>query len=356
MKAFIVLSLAATALAVPARGGRRQGGKNKKERIDPGNILRCTAENFGNNQTIKDCIDCFSAEMDFSSQAGLDAAKACATQYWPKGVAACGTEISAMVPGNMETLEAVVGCFDDRLEKENAERCLGEATSTEVDAKMTEATMCILDSWKWAMGVVKAVNGAGKKSGRGGRGRGRGRGKGKGKGKAMKKMIMNTLMQAHCEHASNGDATKNAACEQCFKDAVPSKPLTGKGGRGGRGGRRRGKRAAKEKDPAILAAITACSKNHLAPEYDECTAIMEAGTDMKAAHKCYSKILLGNVVSDCIDEENVSTADADSLNEVVECGVKNVFEWLEEKNPKAAKMVGKFLKKMGADDDDDDDE
>merc|ERR1711936_25467 len=164
MKAFIVLSLAATALAVPARGGRRQGGKNaqKKERIDPGNILRCTAENFGNNQTIK--------------------------------------------------------------------------------------------------------------------------------------------------------------------------------------------------DPAILAAITACSKNHLAPEYDECTAIMEAGTDMKAAHKCYSKILLGNVVSDCIDEENVSTADADSLNEVVECGVKNVFEWLEEKNPKAAKMVGKFLKKMGADDDDDDDE
>merc|ERR1712226_1297722 len=213
MKAFIVLSLAATALAVPARGGRRQGGKNaqKKERIDPGNILRCTAENFGNNQTIKDCIDCFSTEMDFSSQTGLDAAKACATQYWPKGVAACGTEISAMVPGNMETLEAVVGCFDDRLEKENA-------------------------------------------------------------------------------------------------------------------------------------------------EYDECTAIMEAGTDMKAAHKCYSKILLGNVVSDCIDEENVSTADADSLNEVVECGVKNVFEWLEEKNPKAAKMVGKFLKKMGADDDDDDDE
>merc|ERR550539_696539 len=326
MKAFIVLSLAATALAVPARGGRRQGGK-KKERINPGNILRCTAENFGNNQTIKDCIDCFSAEMDFSSQAGLDAAKACATQYWPKGVAACGTEISAMVPGNMETLEAVVGCFDDRLEKENAERRLGEATSTEVDAKMTEATMCILDSWKWAMGVVKAVNGAGKKGGRGGRGRGRGRGRGKGKGKGMKKMIMNTLMQAHCEHASNGDATKNAACEQCFKDAVPSKPLTGKGGRGGRGGRRRGKRAAKEKDPAILAAITACSK-----------------------------ILLGNVVSDCIDEENVSTADADSLNEVVECGVKNVFEWLEEKNPKAAKMVGKFLKKMGADDDDDDDE
>merc|ERR1711936_1309119 len=155
MKAFIVLSLAATALAVPARGGRRQGGKNaqKKERIDPGNILRCTAENFGNNQTIKDCIDCFSTEMDFSSQTGLDAAK------------------------------------------------------------------------------------------------------GKGKGKAMKKMIMNTLMQAHCEHASNGDATKNAACEQCFKDAMPSKPLTGKGGRGGRGGRRRGKRAAKEKDPAILAAI-----------------------------------------------------------------------------------------------------
>merc|ERR1712001_522098 len=247
MKAFIVLSLAATALAIPARGGRRQGGKNaqKKERIDPGNILRCTAENFGNNQTIKDCIDCFSAEMDFSSQAGLDAAKACATQFWPKGVAACPTEISAMTPGNMETLEAVVGCFDDRLEKENADRCLGEATSTELQGQMTEATMCILDSWKWAMGVVKSVNGKRPRGGRRG-------GKGRGKGKAMKKLMMRTLVDAHCDLASKGDATKDAACEQCFKEAVPVKSLTGKGGKGGRGGR--GKRAAKEKDPAILTA------------------------------------------------------------------------------------------------------
>merc|ERR1712004_794902 len=173
--------------------------------------------------TIKECLECFSAEMDFSSQGGLDAAKACASQFWPKGVAACGTEISAMAPGNMEGLETVVECFDDRLEKENADRCLGEATSTELQDQMTEAT-----------------------------------------------------------------------------------------------------------------------------------AIMEAGTDMKAAHKCYSKVLLGNVVSECIDEKSVSTADADSLNTVVECGVENVFEWLEEKNPKAAKALGGMLKKLGGDDDDDD--
>merc|ERR1711963_602299 len=110
MKAFIVLSLTATALAVPGRSGRRQGGNKgnkgaqKKDKMDPGNILRCAAENFGNNQTIKECLECFSAEMDFSSQGGLDAAKACASQFWPKGVAACGTEISAMAPGNMEAL------------------------------------------------------------------------------------------------------------------------------------------------------------------------------------------------------------------------------------------------------------
>merc|ERR1712130_826245 len=166
MKAFILLSLAATALATPARGGRRPQRGNKKEKVDPGNILRCAAENFGNNQTIKDCIECFSAEMDF----------------------------------------------------------------------------------------------------------------------------------------------------------------------------------------------TACSKEHLAPAYDECTKIMEAGTDPKAAHKCYNNILLGNVVSECINEKNVSTADAESLNSVVECGVENVFEWLQEKNPKAAKMLGGLLKKLGGDDDDDDDE
>merc|ERR1719209_773265 len=111
---------------------------------------------------------------------------------------------------------------------------------------------------------------------------------------------MRTLVDAHCDHASNGDATKEAACEKCFAEAVPSKSLTGKGGRGGRRGGR-GKRAAKEKDPAILAAITSCSRTHLSPLYDVCTA------------------------------------DADSLNTVVECGVENVFEWLQEKNPKAAK-------------------
>merc|ERR1712211_198284 len=76
-------------------------------------------------------------------------------------------------------------------------------------------------------------------------------------GKAMKKMMMKTLVDAHCDHASNGDATKEAACEKCFAEAVPSKSLAGKGGRGGRRGGR-GKRVAKEKDPAILAAITSC--------------------------------------------------------------------------------------------------
>merc|ERR1711963_1140728 len=80
-------------------------------------------------------------------------------------------------------------------------------------------------------------------------GGGRGRGRGKGTGKAMKKMIMKTLVDAHCDHASNGDATKDAACEKCFAEAVPSKSLTGKGGRGGRRGGR-GKRAAKEKGVA----------------------------------------------------------------------------------------------------------
>ena len=30
-----------------------------------------------------------------------------------------------------------------------------------------------------------------------------------------------------------------------------------------------------KKDPAIIADIAACSRNHLAPDYNECTAIME---------------------------------------------------------------------------------
>ena len=30
-----------------------------------------------------------------------------------------------------------------------------------------------------------------------------------------------------------------------------------------------------KKDPAIIADIAACSRNHLAPDYNDCTAIME---------------------------------------------------------------------------------
>ena len=34
------------------------------------------------------------AEFDFTAQSGLDKAKACATQYWPKGVAVSATGVS----------------------------------------------------------------------------------------------------------------------------------------------------------------------------------------------------------------------------------------------------------------------
>jgi len=168
--------------------------------------------------------------------------------------------------------------------------------------------------------------------------------------KGMKNMFWKTMVDAHCDLASNDDATKGAECQKCFADAMPKREkLTGGRGQGGRrGGRSRGRRAA---DPAVLTAITSCSRSQLSPMYDECTGLMEAGTDMKAATKCYNKVLVGSIVADCMEENSITTAEPDNLNQVVECGVENVFEWLQENNPKAAMMMGKFLKKMGGDDD-----
>merc|ERR1712127_159507 len=351
MKGLIVLALIGFAVALPQRGGGRRPSKGQQQKKpEPKTIIRCWAENFGDDARIKSCVDCFEADIDFSTQAGLDTAKACAAEYWPKGVAACPSEIAALRTDDMETLGAVVECFDDKLETDNAQRCLDESDATEPKAKLTEGTMCVLDSWKMAFGAVKNMTrGPQGRRPRGGRRQG-GRG---GRGKGMKKMMMKTLLEAHCDNASNDDKTKAAACVKCFNDALPTKDnskLTG--GRNGRGGRRRGRR---EAPPAVVAALATCSQTHLSPQYDDCTTLMASGTDMKAAHQCYPKVLLGSVVGECVDDNGIEAADPSTLNEVVDCGVENVFEWLQEKNPKAAEKLEMFLKKMGGDDEEDDD-
>merc|ERR1719430_1430356 len=87
--------------------------------------------------------------------------------------------------------------------------------------------------------------------------------------------------------------------------------------------------------------------------YDECTALMQEGTDMKPVHECKRKVLVGNYVSDCIEENSITTADTESLSTVMECGIENAFEWVADKSPRAAQMFENFMERFGGSDKDD---
>ena len=50
---------------------------------------------------------------------------------------------------------AVLQCFDETLEKANNDRCLKESQSTDVAGKLTDGSMCVMDSWKYGMAYVK---------------------------------------------------------------------------------------------------------------------------------------------------------------------------------------------------------
>ena len=62
---------------------------------------------------------------------------------------------------------AVSQCFDATLEKANKDRCLKESQSTDVAGKLTDSSMCVMDSWKYGMAYVKNAT-----KGQGGRGKG----------------------------------------------------------------------------------------------------------------------------------------------------------------------------------------
>ena len=62
---------------------------------------------------------------------------------------------------------AVLKCFDETLEKENNDRCIKESQSTDITEKLTDSSLCVLESWKYGMAYVKNAT-----RGQGGRGKG----------------------------------------------------------------------------------------------------------------------------------------------------------------------------------------
>merc|ERR1719330_1816503 len=139
--AVLILASSSGARRRPGNGGRPQKQRQPKE--DPGTIIRCMAENFGQDDKIQECRDCFKAlGKDVMSETNLPKAKECAAQHWPSLTEACTDQ--------------------------NSERCLGESTNTETADKLTDGALCVLESWKFGMEYVKnATMGQGGKGPRG---------------------------------------------------------------------------------------------------------------------------------------------------------------------------------------------
>merc|ERR1712241_614927 len=317
MKIFVATLLALTVVV----SGKRKG----KE--DHGTIIRCMAESYWSGKgedTIKACRDCFkNVGKNPLSEEGLPKAKECTRQYLPKENEACATLIAELTPNDMEKGGEVIECFEETLEAANYQRCIDESSSTEVNDVLTDGAMCVLQSWKFGHDYVKNVTrqtspASGRFQGR--RGRGRGRGKGK------KGAFMKMLMVAHCETANDNDES-SAECQKCFKKAVKNK--------------RRQTKA------DIKAAMADCSEKHLAPLDNKCTTMLKnEASDKGATFKCYQRVLLSNLVTEC--SEGISEATAESLDTVMDCGK-------EKANPRMLKKLGEMFGEDSSEEDDDED-
>ena len=90
MRIFLLLGLAAFVSAAP----RKEDGEQSLNKIsyfikgvsleDAMVIIRCMAENFGNDKKILRCRNCFKAVGDYMSAGGLPKAMSCAEEFWPE--------------------------------------------------------------------------------------------------------------------------------------------------------------------------------------------------------------------------------------------------------------------------------
>jgi hypothetical protein len=290
------------------------------------------AENWQNGESqIKACRDCFKA-VDETIE-GLTKAKECVSEFLKMENEACATEIAALKSFKDEEKGlTVIQCFDATLEAANNERCLKESRSTDVAGKLTDGSMCVMDSWKYGMAYAKNAT-----MGQGGRGKRPRAGK---KGRKMKGQVMKLITKAHCNLASQGDDTKSTECLQCFSAAVK----LGKQGKG-KGGK-------KEMSPEMISAMTTCSEQHLNPKYAKCTTMMkDTAADKKETHKCYMRVLVNNLVVKC--SEGVTEATSDTLSSVMECGKEATIDWVKNNaSAEVAEKIGNFLDEEEDEDED----
>merc|ERR1712106_369406 len=306
-KSLTVLLLVSLSWARPGGDTSEEEGKEDHDHT----IVRCLLENWGQEEKIKACRDCFDAlGEDVLSGINLPIAKQCTRDYLPMQYAACETDIAALNAGDKEQGMQVMQCMGEAMHTNGLNYCLNTtSTAAAVVDRLTDASMCLGEGHKYIMQYVKNDTMASATT--------REKRKMKMQGKKMKFKMVKLMTKAHCDLASAGDTTNDKDCTDCFKSAIKSFKKD-------------------QNKAALVSASTQCSTDYLGDMYSECTTLMQ--TEPESAHKCFMRVLTKSEVGECTDAS--STADAETLAGVMECTRKRAIAWVQEN------ASGKFAEKF----------
>lgn len=273
-------------------------------------IVQCLAENGDKEgDLVKQCLQCFGKVDDIEEKKGLDQAKACVTQFLPQTQKACSTQLSSLTAGNDDEGEDVLDCFQDTFRKMQGKKCLDSSSSNNniVDS-FTEAALCMLEVMHNSTRFVKAVKlmeeGGGKVQHHGQHGHGR-------RGKEMHQIKKSMkLVPAHCHQSIGQDQKKLMVCEECFHSAFHS----------GQG--------------QVWTQLADCNTNHLSPQYDACTDVINGvkvgkKNEVDLVKDCYMRALTRGLVEDCSSGQELTTSLEDFLA-VFHCGHQKVEKYIDE--------------------------
>jgi len=282
-----------------------------------------------NLEAVGGCLGCFEeVGEDPMSAEGIAKIKECIASGLPNINQACSNVISLVRTNEDETGEAVMDCIEENTLAAAGERCLSLSDSTDAVEKLTDSSICMLETHKnvTQLGMYMMAQKAGNTKLKNRQGKG-GRGKQMLKGYVESKL----LPAAYCYSANEGDDAKINSCKECFKNMNKEN---------------------------FLADAVKCSNDFLLPYYDTCHSELSALTNEnieaegEAVKKCYVRGVIKHVVADC--NPGSPAADLETLGSTLECGHEYVIDWIQKNaRPNIAKRL---IKMIDEDDDDEDDE
>jgi len=323
MRGLALLLLAGTAAARPQdRLQARMEDLEEERKAHPSIITNCIAENSNEGiEKVRECLKCFENSGDPLSEEGLPKAKACTEDFLPRVSTECAEPIGALEPENEEMGSNALRCFADVTQVMAAEKCLAQSASDDMVDTLTDGVICLKDMHKNVTFQIhklfekeikkdfekfkKLMEKKKPKKTK------------MPKEDPMREQMMSLISKRHCEIASNTEEEEES-CMECFESTQPTE-------------------SDQPSKSEYVKSLATCSAEHLSPQYDECTTMMEemavdpeknSKTMGKGIFLCYMRVVTKNLVEQCSNGMTETTPE--NLLNVMQCGSYTVFEWMQK--------------------------